>query len=182
MAREKGIERNQRVAYLFIAPAFCIVLLFSFASMGISFYVSLHHWDPFQGRGEFAGFANYVRALTDSSSVFWLALRNTMLYVVMAVIGVLCTSLPLAILCRKARYGHAFFRTLYFVPSITPMVVISLVWIWLFQEWGEWMDRPRTALAVTGRFLCFGQTGAAAVSGPAVCGMGISTLSVSLLR
>ena len=146
LADRKLKERHQRSAYLYIAPAFAIVLLFSFVSMGISFYVSLHDWDPLQGRGDFVGAGNYVRALTEPNSVFWLALQNTLLYVVMAVVGVLCTSLPLALLCRRARYGQSLFRTLYFLPSITPMVVISLVWIWLFQSWGGLMDKPETAL------------------------------------
>ncbi len=147
MARRIRSERNQPAAYLFIAPAFAVVLLFSFVSMGISFYVSLHDWDGFRGEGQFVGAANYVRALSEPNSVFWLALRNTALYVVMAVVGILSTSLPLALLCRRARYGQSLFRTLYFLPSITPMVVISLVWIWLLQEWGGLMDRPQTALA-----------------------------------
>jgi len=147
VARRIRSERNQPAAYLFIAPAFAVVLLFSFVSMGISFYVSLHDWDGFRGEGQFVGAANYVRALSEPNSVFWLALRNTALYVVMAVVGILSTSLPLALLCRRARYGQSLFRTLYFLPSITPMVVISLVWIWLLQEWGGLMDRPQTALA-----------------------------------
>ena len=147
MARGIGTRRNQPVAYVFIAPAFAIVLLFSFVSMGISFYVSLHDWDGFRGAGQFVGLANYARALRAPDSVFWLALRNTMLYVAMAVLGVLSTSLPLALLCRRARYGRSLFRTLYFLPSITPMVVISLVWIWLLQEHGGLMDSPQTALA-----------------------------------
>lgn len=146
MARTPATERNQPVAYLFIAPAFAIVLVFSFLSMGISLYVSLHDWDVFRGGGPYVGAANYVRALSEPNSLFWLALRNTALYVVMAVVGVLGTSLPLALLCRRARYGRSLFRTLYFLPSITPMVVISLVWIWLLQEWSELMDRPQTAL------------------------------------
>jgi multiple sugar transport system permease protein len=65
----------------------------------------------------------------------------------MAVVGVLSTSLLLALLCRRARHGQSLFRTLYFLPSITPMVVISLVWYWLLQEWGGLLDRPQTALA-----------------------------------
>ncbi|KKL00383.1 hypothetical protein LCGC14_2628780, partial [marine sediment metagenome] len=146
VARKLPSQRNQPVAYLYIAPAFAIVLLFSFVSMGISFYVSLHDWDPFQGRGQFVGAANYVRALTDPSSPFWLALRNTSLYVAMAVVGVLLPSLPLAMLCRKARYGQSLFRTLYFLPSITPMVVISLVFVWLLKNWGNILDKPSTAL------------------------------------
>lgn len=146
MAGAIGRQRGQPIAYLYLAPAFGIVILFSFVAMGISFYVSLHHWDPFQGKGDFVGAANYARALSEPNSVFWLALGNTILYVVMAVVGVLCTSLPLALLCRRARYGQSLFRTLYFLPSITPMVVISLIWIWLLQKWGGLMDRPQTAL------------------------------------
>ncbi len=147
MAARAPKPRRQPMAYLYIAPAFAIVLLFSLVSMGISFHVSLHRWDPFQGAGGYVGAANYVRALTEPNSVFWLALRNTALYVAMAVVGVIGTSLPLAMLCRQARYGQSFFRTLYFLPSITPMVVISLIWIWLLQKWGGLMDSPKTALA-----------------------------------
>ncbi len=146
MARRIPRRKNQNAAYLFIAPAFVILFVFSFVAMGVSFYISLHDWDSFRGQGEFVGMGNYARALTASDSVFWLALRNTAVYVVMAVVGVLLTSLPLALLCRRARYGQALFRTLYFIPSITPMVVISLVWIWLLQNWGGMMDRPQTAL------------------------------------
>ena len=139
-------ERHQPAAYLFIAPAFAVITLFRLVSMGISLYVSLHDWDVVAGPGRYVGAGNYVRALTDHGSVFWLALRNTVLYVVMTVIGVLGTSLPLALLCRKARHGQTLFRILYFLPSITPMVVISLVWIWLLQSWSTLMDRPQTAL------------------------------------
>ena len=146
MATRAGRHRNQPIAYLYIAPAFVIVMVFSFVSMGLSFYVSLHDWDPLRGRGEYVGLANYARAVAEPSSVFWLSLRNTTTYVVMAVIGVLCTSLPLAMLCRRSRYGQALFRTLYFLPSITQMVVIALVWIWLLQQWGGLLDRPETAL------------------------------------
>jgi multiple sugar transport system permease protein len=146
MARRIARRRNQPIAYLFIAPVFVISIVFSFVAMGISFYASLHDWDSFRGRGDYVGAANYVRALTSEGSIFWLALRNTSVYVVMAVVGVLVTSLPLAMLCRRARYGQSLFRTLYFLPSITPMVVISLVWIYLLKSWGGLMDNPKTAL------------------------------------
>ncbi len=145
-ARAKVQLRRQPVAYLYILPAFAIIIVFSLLSMGISFYVSLHDWDAFRGRGQYVGTANYARALADESAVFWLALKNTTLYVVMAVIGVVSTSLTLALLCRRARVGQGIFRTLYFLPSITPMVVISLVWYWLLQEWGDLTASPRTAL------------------------------------
>jgi multiple sugar transport system permease protein len=146
MRRKAVRKRTQPVAYLYVAPAFLLVVVFTLAAMGLSFYVSLHSWDPIRGHGPFVGADNYVRALTGENSVFWLALRNTAMYVVMSVLGVLVTALPLALLCRKARYGQALFRTLYFLPSITPMVVLSLVWLWLFDAWGKPLSSPHTAL------------------------------------
>ena len=81
MGRRALHERTQPVAYLYIAPAFLLMIVFTLAAMGLSFYVSLHNWDPIRGAGPFVGADNYVRALTDENSVFWLALRNTSMYV-----------------------------------------------------------------------------------------------------
>ena len=46
------------VPYLYIAPAFAVTIVFSFVSMGISFWASLHHYDAFAGAAEFAGLGN----------------------------------------------------------------------------------------------------------------------------
>jgi multiple sugar transport system permease protein len=146
VARKIATVRSQPVAYLYILPAFVVVVVFSFVAMGISLFVSTHNWDSFQGRGRFVGGANYARALFDEASPFWMALGNTALYVVMAVAGVLLTALPLSLLCRKARYGQSVFRTLYFLPSITPMVVIALVWMWILKQLGNPLDKTHTAL------------------------------------
>jgi ABC-type sugar transport system permease subunit len=78
--------------------------------------------------------------------VFWLALRNTSLYVVMVLVGMLATSLPLALLCRKARYLQGLFRTLYFLPSITPGVVVALIFYQIFGVFGQPLDKSSTAL------------------------------------
>jgi len=64
----------------------------------------------------------------------------------MIVVGVLITALPLALLCRKARYGQAMFRTLYFIPSITPGVILALVFFHIFGAWGNLLDRSDLAL------------------------------------
>ena len=132
--------------YACVAPAFVITILFSFVSMAVSLWVSFQHYDAFAGSAGGAGLANYRRALGASDSYFWLALGNTTFYVAMCVVGVLCTALPLALLCRRARYGQALFRTLYFLPSITPGVVVALVFFQLFGVWGHLLDDRRTAL------------------------------------
>ncbi len=134
------------VPYLYIAPAFAVTLVFSFVAMGISFWASLHHYDAFAGASEFAGFDNYRRALFAADSYFWLSLKNTAIYSAMSVVGVLVTALPLALLCQKARRYQALFRTLYFLPSITPGVVLALVFYHLFGVWGQLLDNAWTSL------------------------------------
>ena len=132
--------------YLYIAPAFAVTIVFSFVSMGISFYASLHHYDAFAGASEFAGLDNYRRALFADDSYFWISLRNTAFYSAMSVVGVLLPALPLALLCQKARRYQALFRTLYFLPSITPGVVLALVFYHLFGIWGQLLDNAWTSL------------------------------------
>ena len=139
-------SRAEWGAYLYVAPAFLLAFLFSFFSMGVSFWTSLHNWDPFAGAGRYVGLDNYRRALFGVDSVFWIALRNTSVYVLMVLVGTLCTALPLALLCRKARYLQGLFRTIYFLPSITPGVVVALIFFQLFGIWGQWLDNSATAL------------------------------------
>ena len=132
--------------YLYIAPAMVLALVFSFISMAISLYVSFFDYDAFAGNAGFVGWENYRRALFQPDSYFWLSLGNTTYYVLMIVVGVLITALPLALLCRKARYGQAMFRTLYFIPSITPGVILALVFFHIFGAWGNLLDRSDLAL------------------------------------
>ena len=146
--------RQDWAGYLYVAPALSLALLFSFFSMGVSFWTSLHDWDPFAGAGRFVGLANYRRVLFAPDTVFWTALRNTTVYVAMVLVGTLGTALPLALLCRKARYLQGLFRTLYFLPSITPGVVVALIFYQLYGVWGKLLDSSVTAL-------------------PAIAGMGV---------
>jgi|SRR5579871_1316918 len=141
--RRKGWEP---VAYLYIAPALALILTFSVFSMAVSFWMSLHDWDPLLGAGRFVGLDNYGRVLGGQDSVFWIALRNTSLYVATVLAGILLTALPLAMLCRKARYLQGLFRTVYFLPSITPGVVVALVFYQLYGVWGKLLDNGGTAL------------------------------------
>ncbi len=141
--------RRKRIdwfAYLYIAPAFGLALLFSFFSMGVSFWTSLHDWDPFAGGGKFVGLENYRHVLWGVDSLFWGALRNTSLYVVMVVVGMFLTSLPLALLCQRVGALQGLFRTLYFLPSITPGVVVALIFYQIFGVFGQPLDHSETAL------------------------------------
>ena len=132
--------------YVYIAPAIGIACLFSFVSMGVSLWVSFQHYDAFAGGSQFVGLDNYRRALFAEDSYFWLAMRHTFAYVAMSVVGTLLSALPLALLCLRAHYGQALFRTLYFLPSITPGVVLALVFFHIFGNYGQLLDHAWSAL------------------------------------
>ena len=134
------------IPYLYLAPALSLALVFSLVSMGISLWTSFHYFDAFAGSAGYAGLENYRRALLAADSYCWLALRHTAYYVALCAVGVLLTALPLALLCQKVRWGQALFRTLYFLPSITPGVVLALVFYHLFGVWGNLLDQSNTAL------------------------------------
>jgi multiple sugar transport system permease protein len=134
------------VPYLYITPAFAVTIVFSFVAMGISLWTSFYHYDAFAGAAQFAGLDNYRRALFAADSYFWLSLKNTAFYSAMSLVGVLLTALPLALLCQKARRFQALFRTLYFLPSITPGVVLALVFYHIFGIWGQVLDNAWTSL------------------------------------
>lgn len=139
-------SRVDWTAYLYVAPALGLAFLFSLFSMGVSFWTSLHDWDPFVGSGRYVGLNNYRRVLFEAGTPFWIALRNTTAFVAMLLAGMLCTALPLALLSRKARYLQGMFRTLYFLPSITPGVAVALIFYQIYGVWGGLLDRQSTAL------------------------------------
>jgi len=145
-ALKRRILARKLAPYAYIAPAFAVTILFSFVSMAISLVVSFFDYDAFVGASAFVGMANYRRAMFSDDSYFWLAIGNTTFYVLMTVAGVLLTGLPLALLCHKARYGQSLFRTLYFLPSITPGVVLALLFIHIFNVWGDPLANRHTAL------------------------------------
>lgn len=110
----------------------------------------------------FVGFANYTDLFGDE--VFYIALRNTLIYVSFALPLGLALSFSVALLLDAGVRGSGVYRTLVFLPALTPVVASALVWIWIFNaEHGvlndllarvsggriaghPWLSDPRTAL------------------------------------
>jgi len=80
----------------------------------------------------FIGFENYHKLITDSD--FWISLKNTF-YFTIVVVPVQCAlALILAMLVSKKFKGVAIFRTMYFSPQLTSMVVIAVLWTVLYNS------------------------------------------------
>ena len=127
----KSIANNESVAGLiFILPAivgtFIFIVIPIFCLLGLSFT----KWDllnPIQ----FVGLENYKDLF--SEQLFYKLLKNTVVYAVsVSILGVIIPLVLAAILNSKIR-GSEFYKTAYFLPFITPMIVIGIVWEWIFD-------------------------------------------------
>lgn len=79
----------------------------------------------------FIGLSNYRKLWHDD--VFWLSLENTLFYAAVSVPLGTVVSLSLALLLNVEVKGKAFFRTLFYLPSIVPVVASSMLWLWIFN-------------------------------------------------
>jgi multiple sugar transport system permease protein len=127
--------RKWIIGYLFAGPAVILLILFSLISIGVSLYLSFFNYDIIARGGPFVGLGNYREAIFEDD-LFWTALFNTAYYAAGVVPGITIFAFLLALAGHGVRYGKSVFRTIYFLPSITPIVVISLVWVWLYSPEG----------------------------------------------
>ena len=123
-------KSNIITAMMCILPAVIGILVFVIIPVICSFSLSFTDWDLLNDI-KFVGFENYKSILTDN--LFWKMLGNTVVYAFsVSVLGVIIPLVLACILNNKIR-GSEFYKTAYFIPFITPMIVIALVWQWIFD-------------------------------------------------
>jgi len=116
-------------AYLYVLPALFIFALFYFYPIINGMWISFHEWGI--RPDEFIGIGNYRELL--NHRLFWRSLLFAFYYVLGTVPVEIALGLVIAsLLARKIR-GRNFFRLIYFLPYITSMVAIGIVWSWIFN-------------------------------------------------
>ena len=95
-----------------------------------SFLISLFDWNLIN-LPEFVGLDNYKELFKENT--FWQILLNTLVYAIATTIFSVIIPLFLAILLNEKIKGANFFKTVYFLPFITPMIVLAVVWAWIFD-------------------------------------------------
>ncbi len=126
-----NLSNNQRFAgWIFIFPALIGTIIFIIIPVICSFGLSFAKWDllnPIQ----FVGLDNYKKIF--SEPLFFKIIWNTIVFAVStSVLGVIIPLILACILNSKIR-GSEFYKTAYFLPFITPMIVIGVVWEWIFD-------------------------------------------------
>jgi multiple sugar transport system permease protein len=124
-------RRRAIAGYLWISPWLVGFLVFVLGPTLASFYLSFTRYNVISAP-RFIGLENYIYALTRDPH-FWDSILRTSYYVVLAApVGVLI-SLGLALLLNAGRKGTTFYRTLFFLPGLTPVVASVLLWRWIFD-------------------------------------------------
>ncbi len=139
--------RNTLIAWCFMAPAMAILLVFVFYPIVYSIPLAFTHYSVF-GEPAFTGLTNFKRLIADPD--FWLAVKNSCVFVLMVpILQVL--SIALALLVNRKLRGTAVFRVLIYLPVVTSMVAVAIIWKFIFDpnglvngllmEWG-WIEAP----------------------------------------
>jgi raffinose/stachyose/melibiose transport system permease protein len=117
----------------FLAPALVAYLVFVIGPMIESVRLSFFEWSGFQGAPqEFVGLRNYVRILTQDP-VFWTALGNTVIWVIMSLVIPVALGLILAVALNRPLFGRNAFRSLFYIPGVLAPIAIANMWRWMYN-------------------------------------------------
>lgn len=145
-------------AWTFLGVPLLHLAVFSIGPVAFTVFLSFHRWDLLSPAKPFVGWDNYRELARDG--LFWTTLRNTALYALyVPVTSVL--ALGLAVLLDRGRRGQRLVRAIVFLPYVSSVVAVGLVWQWMFNaDFGlingalralglgtmDWLGDPRTAL------------------------------------
>jgi multiple sugar transport system permease protein len=127
-------RQERRAGYLFVTPIFLQLVLFAAIPVGFAIVAGFTNWNVIKRNYDFVGFDNFAEFLTDDR--FWIASGNT-LFMLIPIPFYLVFGLLLAIACNRNTPGNKVFRLLFFLPYISSIVALVLMWKWLFNyEYG----------------------------------------------
>ena len=120
--------KNNRFVFTVLIFVFGLIVAFLFLPLLLGLGISLYDYNPLREQNAFVGLANYQKLLSDE--VFIKALGNTLWFVGVAVAGNVVLTLALALMISNlpSNKMRSFFRMMFFLPCIAPLVGAASVW------------------------------------------------------
>ena len=140
-------RKNLGNGLLFCAPWLIGLSVFLIYPLCAAFYYSLCDYSVLLSP-VFIGFDNYVDLLHDP--LFWKSLRNTAYFATGSVSLGLLVSLTLALLLNSKVKGVGLYRTLFFLPSLMPVVAGSILWMWMYNGQSGLINTGLRAIGLDG--------------------------------
>jgi multiple sugar transport system permease protein len=141
------MDNRRLTGLLFCLPWFIGFGVFMLYPMLAALYYSLSDYSVLLPP-VFIGLDNYMELASDG--IFWKSLSNTLVYAIGAVSLSMLTSLTLALLLNSRVRGMAFYRTVFFLPSLMPVVASSILWMWMYTGDGGIINTFLETVGITG--------------------------------
>ena len=154
--------RHHATGYAFVAPALVVLCALIVYPAFYSLWLSFHEWNGYRTEwGPFVGLNNYLELVRDE--VFWKALANSAIFVLARTPLEVGIAFGLALLLNRQLPGRSLLRTLFFVPVVLSLIVVTILfqrilepsagflnvflqWIGLGALARPWLGDPSTAL------------------------------------
>ena len=145
-----SVVRRQRLGsfwpqYLAVAPFYVLFLVFGAFPILFSVYLSFTDWDGI-GDIKFVGLQQYAYLLQDTR--FWNAVSNTLVIWVISTVPMLFLALVMAFLLRQNIRFKSFYRVAFFIPNVTSMVAMAIVFGSVFSDSFGIVNSSLTALGL----------------------------------
>ncbi|MBN8547317.1 MAG: sugar ABC transporter permease [Ignavibacteria bacterium] len=126
----------KKAAYFFLAPALTAIFVFFFIPVISAFIISFTDFDIYAignySKFRFTAFDNYIKLF--DNALFWTALKNTLFFVVISGPLSIAVSLGAAMMLNsKLVKFKGIFRLVYFMPVVTTLVAVSIVWRFIYH-------------------------------------------------
>ena len=131
LAAKPRTLRRTVAAWGFLAPAALLLAVFTFGPLLFSFWLSLHEWHLVDPVRPFAGLGHYRALLANSD--WWSAIGNTAVFTLHVPLA-MALALGLALLTQGSTRALRWVRLALFLPSVTSVVAIAVVWKWLLDD------------------------------------------------
>lgn len=128
------MKHHKITPIMFLLPGCIILGAFIFYPMIQAIWLSFTNYNMVQQNPDFVGIANYKELFADA--LFWKVLGQTLLYLIIAVPALVFLPIFLAILVNQQLKGITFFRSIYYLPVVTSMVVVGIAWKWMYADQG----------------------------------------------
>lgn len=155
----KAVMREAGQGYLFMSPAMFVLLLFIIGPIFYAIFLAFHKVQLLgQASFDFVGFDNFLKIIDDDRAR--IALWNTAKYVMIVVPVQTFLALVLAASLNAGLKGQKVFRIIYFLPTLTSSAVLTLIFMWMYNQNGlinhilsfiglpayNWLGDPSVAL------------------------------------
>jgi multiple sugar transport system permease protein len=126
----KASRQEAFTAFLFLLPNIIGFIIFTAGPVLASLGISLVTWNLLKPP-VWTGLTNYIAMFSDAD--FWASLRATVYYTLISVPLGVVLSLGLAVALNQKIRGMSVYRTVYFIPVVSSMVAVALMWRWMYN-------------------------------------------------